>query len=136
MATLADQLAPRIREHGIVLVEEAADRAVEKTQAASSRRTGALVEGIEHSNPQLSFNEVRTFIMSNAPHSLYQDEGTGIYGPTGMRIFPIRAKALVFDWPAAGGVVAFHSVAGAPGRHFFHEPMPERWRESLEEVLP
>jgi hypothetical protein len=40
----------------------------------------------------------------------------------------------VFDWPAAGGVVFARSVAGAPGRHFFTEPMPERWHSAIFEA--
>lgn len=129
--TVVDQLGVKIREHALRLVERAVDAAVVDTQAHASRRTGATVDGISRTQPQLQDPYVTCQIVSAEPSSRWQDEGTGIYGPAGMRIFPTHAKALRFDWPAAGGVVFARSVAGSPGKHFFHEPMPARWAASL-----
>lgn len=125
-----EPLRVRIAQHGLNLVDRAAVIARDDTRAAASRRTGALADGIDISPAQGSPLVIST-ITSAAPYSQYQDEGTGVYGPTGTRIFPRSAKALVFDWPAAGGVVAFRSIAGAPGRHYFHEPMRARWHDAL-----
>lgn len=128
-----DTLADHIRERALNLVREAADLTVSLTQEAASSRTGALREGITHDEPTLSDPYVSCRIVSAATYSEFQDEGTGIYGPSGTRIFPTTAKALRFDWPAAGGVVFAKSVAGSPGRHFFREPMPDRWTQALHE---
>lgn len=130
-----DQLRERVAQHALDIVERAADITVQRTQAAVSRRTGALAEGISRTAPALLGTRVMCDIVSAAPYSKEQDEGTGIYGPRAQRIFPTNAKALRFDWPAAGGIVFAKSVAGAPGRHFFHEPMPARWRGALAEVI-
>lgn len=129
--TVVDQLAVKIRSHAVELVRRAADATVADTQAHASRRTGATADGISHTEPAAGDAYVSCQIVSAEPSSRWQDEGTGIYGPTGMRIFPTHAKALRFDWPAAGGVVYAKSVAGSPGKHFFTEPMPARWAASL-----
>lgn len=130
--TVVDQLADRIRQHALDLVDRAADACVIATQAAASRRTGELAAGIDHTQPIIQDPYVTCQITSAAEYSRYQDEGTGIYGPSGQRITPLRpGGVLVFDWPAAGGVVFARSVAGAPGTHFFTEPMPQRWSECL-----
>lgn len=130
-----EQLRQRIIEHGIELATRGADTTVDRTQDAASRRTGALAEGISHTQPVFDGQLVTCDIVSAADYSAAQDTGTGIYGPTAQRIFPTRATALRFDWPAAGGIVFAKSVAGAPGRHFFHEPMPVRWHDALAENL-
>ena len=122
-----------IPEHAVNLVRRAADLCVTRTQDAASRRTGALVDGISHTEPEVTDAYVQCQIVSAAPYSAAQDTGSGIYGPTGMRIFPTNAKALRFDWPAFGGVAFFRSVAGSPGTHFFTEPMPGRWSECLQD---
>lgn len=129
----------RLQERAILIATRAADVCVDLTREATSRRTGALADSIVHTQPALIAEGLVGCVISagNADviYARWQDEGTGIYGPTGGRIFPTRAKALRFDWPAAGGIVFAKSVAGAPGRHYFHEPMPARWRSALAEVI-
>lgn len=129
MANL-DGLRDRLLQHGVDLVDRAAPIVRDETRAASSRRSGTLADSIDVV-PATGGTLVTTTITAAAPYAQYQDEGTGIYGPTGARIFPTRAKVLVFDWPAAGGTVFARSIAGAPGRHFFHEPMHDRWHQAL-----
>lgn len=133
-AALVDQLAERVKTHAIALARLADQLTVTETQAAASRRTGALVEGISATEPTLEGTRVTSTITSAAPYSKFQDEGTGLYGPTGARIFPKTAKALRFDSPAAGGIVFARSVAGAPGRHFWAEPLPARWHDALAQM--
>ena len=126
----------RLQARALTIALRAADITVELTQQATSRRSGALANSIQHTQPAfLSDAIVATWITAGAPYARWQDEGTGIYGPTGARIFPRTARVLRFDWPAAGGVVFARSVAGAPGRHYFKEPMPLRWRTSLAQVV-
>lgn len=129
---VVDQLKDRIREHALALVQRAADLAVTDTQAHMSRRTGASADSVTHTQPALQEPYVVCEISVGEPSARWQDEGTGIYGPENRRITPSRpGGVLVFDWPAAGGVVFARSVAGSPGKHFFTEPMPARWASCL-----
>lgn len=139
--TAVEQLRERITAHAIELARLAADMAVEETKAAASRDRGGLIEGIHHTEPVLTGSLVVCEIRSEATYSEAQDEGSGIYGPTGLRIFPKHGKVLAFSWPGniraqvsrgnPEGLSFFASVAGSPGKHFFREPMPGRWREAL-----
>lgn len=131
MANL-DGLRNAVIERAVARTTRAAGAAVDATRAAASRRSGALAESIEHSTPVVSGERVLTEISATSDHARFQDEGTGIYGPRGARIFPTTAKVLRFYSPAAGKVIFARSVAGAPGTHFFHQPMAARWRDALE----
>ncbi len=136
MFSAVDQLRDRIIEHGIEVAMRAADITVQRTQDAASRRTGALVEGISHTQPEFDGQRVGCDIISAADYSSFEDDGTGIYGPLGVRIFPKTAKALRFDWPAAGGIVFAKSVAGSPGKHYFKIPMkPDTIQTVLGDIL-
>jgi hypothetical protein len=131
MSTAVDQLRDHVQQHALNLVDRALDVTVADTQAHASRRSGDLAAGVSATGPVLNDTQVQAQIISAADYSKFQDEGTGVFGPTGSRIFPKTAKALRFDWPAAGGIVFAKSVAGSPGTHFFHEPMPERWHNAI-----
>lgn len=54
-------------------------------------------------------------------YALYVHEGTGIYGPKGKRIRPVRAKALMFM--IDGQPVFRKSVKGMKGRPFLKQAM-------------
>lgn len=131
MSTAVDQLRTHVQAHALDLVDRALEVTVNNTKAAASRRSGTLADGISASQPALAETRIQAEIISAADYSRFQDDGTGIYGPTGARIFPRTAKALRFDWPAAGGIVFAKSIAGSPGTHFFHEPMGARWHDAL-----
>lgn len=110
---------------------------VDSTRAACSRRTGALAESVQADDWIDEGDRFTTTIsagrgLENPDVARFQDEGTGLFGPEGTRILPTTAKVLMFDWPAAGGVVFAKSVAGSPGTHFFEEPMPARYREAAQ----
>lgn len=128
--SVVDQLAERVRAHSVALAREAGQLVETQTKAAASRRTGALAEGISTTEPTLQDTRVSQRITSAADYSKFQDQGTGIFGPSGARIFPKTAKAFRFDSPAAGGIVFARSIAGSPGRHFW-SPLPERWHDAL-----
>lgn len=135
MAVL-DQLRSHIGEHAVRVAMRAADEAVSRTIAEESRRTGAMAAATHHTLPVLNSDRVTCEIRVDTDYAKYQDDGTGVYGPGGQRIYPRKpGGVLVFDWPAAGGVVFARSVAGAPGRHFFAEKMPMRWAESLADSI-
>jgi len=131
-----DDLRDRIAEHAIDVARRAADLTVERTQAAASRRSGALAAGISHDEPFLSdAARVMCEIRSEADYSVFQDDGTGIYGPRGMPIIAMGPKPMTFFWDAIGQWRSLRISRGAPGRHFFRTAMPERWREALAESL-
>lgn len=130
---LVDQLADDVRAYALDLARRSGQVAVNETKAAASRRSGTLADGISTTEPTLEGTRITQQITSAAPYSDFQDRGTGIYGPSGARIFPKTAKVLRFDSPAAGGVVFARSVAGSPGRHFFDEPMGQRWDDAVDQ---
>ena len=66
-----------------------------------------------------------------APYASFQNYGTGIYGPEGTPIVPRRpGGVLVFDWPAAGGIVFARSVRGTEPTHYWERTLDE-WPEIL-----
>ena len=129
--SIADQLEANLRQKIADRLEPVRQAVEDATKQAASARSGALREGISCDTWVDSGTRFETTIRSTAPYSSYQDDGTGIYGPTGERISSPNGKVLRFDWPAAGGVVFAWSVAGAPGTHFFAEPMPQRYDDAL-----
>lgn len=132
--SVIEQLTQHLGEHAVRVVERALPLVVERTKALESRRTGALADSTHATQPALNETRVQSEMRVDVEYARWQNEGTGIYGPTGARIFPRSAKVLVFDWPAAGGVVFARSVAGSPGRHFWDD-MPSRWADALHESI-
>jgi hypothetical protein len=66
------------------------------------------------------------------PYDVAQEEGTGVYVGKG-RIYPRRARRLVFYWRKVGRVVAFRSVKGTPPTRFFSKAIrdwPARLRDT------
>ncbi len=57
-------------------------------------------------------------IGSNLPYALYVHEGTGVFGPRGAPIRPVRGRYLVFTPRGANRPVFARSVKGMPGRPF------------------
>lgn len=138
----------RVQLRALEIARVAADLAVDDTRAHTSRATGALAASIQHTNPELNDTHVTLQITAgeglDPNYAGFEDTGTGIYGPTGARIFPRNGTVLAFVWPGAGtaitrsnpnGLSFFRSVAGSPGKHYFHEPMPQRWRACLAEAV-
>lgn len=107
------------------LIQRLGDEFVARAQARCSRRTGALADSITVLGVTSSEGQSSCTVTVTEDYGRYQDEGTGEFGPEGGRIYPVSAKVLAFDWPAAGGVVFAASVAGAPGTHFFSDTVDE-----------
>jgi len=134
--TALDQMRQHVEERALLLWRHAADETVERTKAKTSRRTGALAESISRTEPAVGGTLIVGQIRADSDYALYQDEGTGIYGPAGRPITPKKEGGfLVFYWPAVGQTVWARQVRGAEGRKFFHLPMPDRWAESLASAL-
>ena len=117
-------------EFSEIALAEIGEEFVDTAKGHASRRSGALAEGVQKDPVDIINNEMVVTVHSYAKHSSWQNEGTGIYGPMGTRIFPTRAKALRFDWPAAGGVVFFQSVAGQEGNRWW-----DRTIEEFDEII-
>lgn len=130
-----DDLRDRLTARYQVVAEVAADLFVDRTRAEESRRTGAMWDATGHGPISASGGTITVEAFVDVDYAAGQDTGTGIYGPTGQRIFPTSAKALRFDWPAAGGIVFAKSVAGAPGRHFWADKIGERWQDAVGDAL-
>jgi len=132
--TATGVLRDNYRNHAVNLATVALLVTVEQTKEAAPHASGALVNQITSVPPALEDPRVVAQIMSGADYSSFQDDGTGIFGPLKMRIFPthVRAdgrQALRFDWH--GETVYFRSVAGSPAKNYFKIPMQERWHTAL-----
>ena len=51
-------------------------------------------------------------------YALFVEQGTGVYGPTGSRIYPKNARALA---NVAAGWGPYASIAGMQGRHYMEK---------------
>lgn len=105
-----------------------------RTQQDAPHMTGDLRRSIVCEPFRREGTRYRAKIMATAPHAHLVEFGTGIYIGRG-RIYPRRARALVFFWlrgPSGPQVYAYASVAGIRGQHYFHGPMPQRFTESLD----
>lgn len=122
-ANLRSRCARNLDRTNVVLVE--------LIRAPINQVSGQLASGVMVDAWQENGTSFTSTARSLAPYSLFVDKGTGIYGPTGQRIYPKTAKALTFYWQRTGSVVSFRSVAGAPAQNFFSEPMERNYRSAL-----
>jgi len=107
---------------------------VRTARGRASRRTNELADSIEAGPVYKAGSTFRTTVEVGAEHGVYQDRGTGIYGPEGRPITPRRADGvLVFDWPAAGGVVFARSVRGTPPTRFWQRTVAD-WPQIVRRV--
>lgn len=82
----------------------------------SGRLINSLTIGGPGSVMQLDSSSIE--VGTNVPYARWNQEGTGIYGPSGQRIFPKNAKALAFDGPS--GRIFVRSIAGIKPRRFLY----------------
>ncbi len=115
-----------VREHAMLRMQGLADTFVERAQQNASRRTGEMADSISHDLPEDRGERITCTATCTAEYAQYQEEGTGIYGPEGVPITPRSSPVLVFDWPAAGGIVFARSVQGSEPTHFWSRTI-EDW---------
>ncbi|MDQ8708202.1 HK97 gp10 family phage protein [Streptomyces sp. LHD-70] len=83
------------------------------------RDTGVLKASIRVTvTAEPARERVRARIGSTLDYALYQEEGTGIYGPRGTPIRPKRAKYLRFKPKGARGFVFAKQVRGSRAHHY------------------
>lgn len=117
-----------MREQAGRRLQAAGQQLVELMQSRASRRSGTLAASIMADDVVDDGARLTVRVHVDADYARYQDEGTGVYGPEGQRIQ--GNPLLAFDWPAAGGMVIVHSVAGSPGTHFWTESL-KSWPDIL-----
>jgi len=123
----------KAQEMANALGEEFIRRAREELEP--HRDTGTLQDSIhvQRFYTNLIGGGVSVKVICDAFYAWWQEEGTGIYGPIGERIYPRTAKALVFYLRKVGAVVAFRSVAGTPALHFWQNTI-DNWDEIVAAV--
>lgn len=119
MTTSIDGLLQQVRVYAEAKARELADAFVEQARVFAPYRTGDLSKSIEAGEPIPTGNGWQVVITVGEEHGRYQEEGTGIYGPQGVPITPRPGGVLVFDWPAAGGMVFARSVRGTEPTHWW-----------------
>ncbi len=100
----------------------------------ASRRTGEMADSVEVTDPEYDGEQITMTASVGADYGIYQEEGTGIFGPLGTPITPKRpGGVLVFDWPAAGGVVFARKVRGSEPTRFWSKALAE-WPQIVARV--
>ncbi len=92
-----------------ILSEEVTDRTGEL-----KARTNFIVHAAEDAVYLEFYNDA-------GAHALYQHEGTGIYGPKGRPIRPVRARMLTWIDPDTGRRVWAKEVRGTPATKFLEK---------------
>lgn len=123
MAVDTSGLEAALRDLAIQASQRLGDEFVSRAQGRCSRRSGNLANSIVADGPADNGSVISNHVIVGEDYGQYQDEGTGVFGPEGHRIE--GSPLLAFDWPAAGGLVIVHSIAGAPGTHFWSETVNE-----------
>lgn len=112
-------LVNELRRRAPLETTNLAEKFVRAVREGVSRRTGRTADSVQITSTRVRSDGATVTVRVNEESGRYQDEGTGIYGPEGRRIEARPGGVLAFDWPAAGGMVFVHSVAGSPGNRFW-----------------
>lgn len=128
-----------MEEWGLVVADEAKERAPYRTgKGRRSIHTRPLKDGIGV--------EVVVPPIDGVPYLFYQHEGTGIYGPRGSPIVPVRAKLLRFtvrtvrvsktgNARSGSQVVYARQVRGVPPNPFLLDAFHATLREGKEALV-
>lgn len=101
---------------------------------AAPRRTQGLYNSIESTDAEMSGSSATATTKVTAEYADYVDKGTGIYGPEGVPITPkTPGGVLVFDWPAAGGIIFTRRVMGTPPTRFWSDAV-QLWPQIVKRV--
>jgi hypothetical protein len=100
------------------------DRARELARERSEESSGALPASIRYVTVEgLGEGTVVAQVGSDLRHARWVEDGTGIYGPRGRPIKPVRAKFLVFESRRFGRKIIASSVRGQPGKHYLRDAL-------------
>lgn len=109
------------------------DAFADAVRSNAPRRSGALADSVEVEPARQTSQGAAVRVVVNAEYGRFVEEGTGIYGPEGTPIVPRNGNVLVFDWPAAGGIVFARHVRGMEPTHFWARAL-ERWPDIVGSV--
>lgn len=134
MTVTADSTAflADIREHFAEVLDSATTDLLADMERDAPRDTGAMTQTIEVAESDSGDVLART-ITAPAEYASYQDTGTGIYGPTGARIYPKTARFLVFTTKDGTKVFA-RSVAGTPRTGWWSDKLAN-WSDYLARAM-
>lgn len=132
MSVDVESLKHQVREYALARAGRLGDAFIEQLRQNMPRRTGNLAESASVTSIEPKTDGVTVKITVSSPYGRFQNDGTGIYGPDGVPITPRRAGGvLVFDWPAAGGVVFARRVRGTEPTHFWERTL-DQWPQIIE----
>ena len=134
--SIRDQLERNLRQRVAANLESSRTILVELIRAPLNDISGQLKAGILVDTWREEGSRYSSSVRSLAPYSMWVDQGTGVYGPLGGRIYPRSAKALHFYWYKRGAWYTFASVRGSPAQNFFEKPMPDYFARALEAAFP
>lgn len=126
--TLASNLRTNMRERM---------RIVRASMEGSARDDAPVLSGdlrnsITMDDFREGFDSFTGTLRATAPQARYTNDGTGIYAGGG-RIYG-RPVLGPFYWFKIGKVVAFTSIAGQPGQHWWDGPSGDRMLERLRDA--
>ncbi len=118
-----------------VMMHQMMEQLAQNTQAVvkqtAPHNTGALADSINYKIED-QYKQVTATIGTPNPYSKFQEEGTGVYGPTGSPVVPRTARVLA--WQSGGITIFARSVRGVQGKHYFQaglQAAKERIRETM-----
>jgi HK97 gp10 family phage protein len=134
MTVNVDALHKQVRTYARERAERLGDAFIEQLRGNMPRRTGDMADSAEVESIEEHSDGVKVKVVVRSKYAGFQNYGTGIYGPEGTPITPKRANGvLVFDWPAAGGVVFARSVRGTEPTHFWERTL-DQWPTIIAET--
>lgn len=127
---LRDALRAAVVARAEVIHAGAVETVLAAAREAAPRREGALAGSIREKARVVTESRISSLVGSDLPYAVWQDQGTGVHGPRGARIYPVQARALRFE---IDGVVIFAaSVAGAPATRFWSDNVTQAtWSAAL-----
>lgn len=134
MTVDVEALREQVREYAEARAHALGDQFIEVLRGNMPRRTGDMAESAEVDSVRETSSGFAVSIIVRSPYARFQNDGTGIYGPDGNPIYPRkRGGVLVFDWPAAGGVVFARHVRGTEPTHFWERTL-DQWPRIIAEA--
>lgn len=123
-----------VRAHAREAGERLGEAFVEQLRSNMPYRSGDMQRSVEVESVEEGDSNVVVRVVVHSEYAVYQNYGTGIYGPDGVPIYPrTPGGVLVFDWPAAGGVVFLRHVAGTEPQHFWERTL-DQWPQIVAEA--
>lgn len=99
------------------------DRAKQNLTTAGRVDTGALRQSVVSERYGSGGTLITYLVGSPLPYAIYNEQGTGIYGPRHAMIVPRRAKVLRWKSRKTGAFVFAPSVKGMEGTRFLERAL-------------